>query len=196
MFCDVAKLSNIHWQKIDMFDKQCLIVCHWRGKRTWSKKIRAWHFLPGYLHKSFSLMFGDDRPPSRKFSTYRWLQYCLLVPMQPRILDAENTHQIIKCRFLSSRYEEVCKPGYDFSSGRFSGRTGHFTQVVWKESTELGMGTANSMKGSMYCWYAVARYKPAGNFMGKFKKNVEKGKFTNNICDKLDEMIAKIGSGQ
>ena len=47
--------------------------------------------------------------------------------------------------------------------------TGHFTQVVWVNSTELGMGHAKSQSGSVY---TVARYAPAGNFMGQFADNV------------------------
>ena len=48
----------------------------------------------------------------------------------------------------------------------------------------------------MYCTYVVGRYKEAGNFMGKYKENVEKGSFSNDICDKLDEMIAEVSSGK
>ena len=37
-------------------------------------------------------------------------------------------------------YSEVNDPGYDFAKGTFGYGTGHFTQVVWKGSTELGCG--------------------------------------------------------
>lgn len=39
--------------------------------------------------------------------------------------------------------------------------TGHFTQVVWKASTKLGIGFA---RGRNDCLFVVGRYKPAGNF--------------------------------
>ena len=96
---------------------------------------------------------------------------------------------------LLIRYAEVCKPGYSFGSERGSGGTGHFTQVVWKGSTVLGIGKASSKKNGMYCTYVVGRYKKAGNFMGKYKENVEKGSFSNSMCEKLDEMIANMGEG-
>jgi hypothetical protein len=32
-------------------------------------------------------------------------------------------------------YDEVTNPGYDFKNQGFSSGTGHFTQVVWKDST-------------------------------------------------------------
>ena len=49
--------------------------------------------------------------------------------------------------------------------------TGHFTQVVWVKSTELGMGHATSQSGSVY---TVARYSPPGNYTnpGQFEQNV------------------------
>lgn len=53
----------------------------------------------------------------------------------------------------------------DFQSG-----TGHFTQVVWKGTEEVGFGVAN--KGSTY--FVVANYYPAGNFLGEFANNVFK----------------------
>ena len=77
---------------------------------------------------------------------------------------------------ISLRYNEVCDPGYNFGSG-FSSGTGHFTQVVWKGSTTLGIGRAEVTEGRMKCAYIVGRYKPAGNMMGDFPENVLKGNF-------------------
>jgi hypothetical protein len=42
--------------------------------------------------------------------------------------------------------------------------------VVWKGSTELGMGWAKSSDGRNV--YIVGRYRPAGNMMGSFEENV------------------------
>ena len=89
----------------------------------------------------------------------------------------------------------MCKPGYNFGSEQNSGGTGHFTQVVWKGSTVLGIGKASAEKSGMHCTYVVGRYKKAGNFIGNYKENVEKGTFSQDTCGKLDEMIANIGSG-
>ena len=80
---------------------------------------------------------------------------------------------------LNIRYSEVCDPGYKFEppSG-FTFGTGHFTQVVWKESTKLGIGKATGKYGSdrsMDCVYTVGRYRVAGNMMGNFKPNVLQG---------------------
>lgn len=99
-------------------------------------------------------------------------------------------------RFLG-RYKEVCKPGYNFDKGSFSSGTGHFTQVAWKGTTELGVGRASNTKSNgMVCTYVVGRYRPAGNFMGKFKENVLKGTFSKDLCGKVDEMVANVNSGK
>lgn len=47
---------------------------------------------------------------------------------------------------------------------------GHFTQVVWKDSTQLGVGMATDGKKV----YVVGQYRPAGNMNTRehFEKNV------------------------
>ena len=99
-------------------------------------------------------------------------------------------------RSFHSRYKEVCKPGYKFD-GSSGGSTGHFTQVVWKDSKELGIGMATGKSQSgMFCTYIVGRYRPPGNYRGRYKKNVAKGTFTKDLCSKVDDMAKKIGTGR
>ena len=47
--------------------------------------------------------------------------------------------------------------------------TGHFTQVVWKGTSEVGFGKAKDAKGLVI---VVASYRPPGNIAGQFKNNV------------------------
>ena len=54
---------------------------------------------------------------------------------------------------------------------------GHFSQVVWKASTVLGIGRAEIERDGMKCAYIVGRYKQPGNFEGAYKGNVLKGTF-------------------
>ena len=65
-------------------------------------------------------------------------------------------------------YNEVLK--YNYNRPGFSMQTGHFTQVVWKNTKEVGFGVA-STKDKSRC-YVVANYYPAGNYQGEFPKNV------------------------
>lgn len=73
-------------------------------------------------------------------------------------------------------YDEVSY--YDYSNASFSSRTGHFTQVVWKNTTELGCGVAQGTESrSGYEFtkiYVVCHYQTAGNYMGQFMENVLK----------------------
>lgn len=46
---------------------------------------------------------------------------------------------------------------------------GHFTQIVWKGTREVGIGSAKSKSGKLY---VVANYYPPGNYSGQFIKNV------------------------
>ncbi|CAH1778698.1 unnamed protein product, partial [Owenia fusiformis] len=64
-------------------------------------------------------------------------------------------------------YSENTKYNYNIEAQSQS--AGHFTQVVWKGSKELGIGKALSKDGRCV---VVANYKPAGNLVGHFKENV------------------------
>lgn len=66
-------------------------------------------------------------------------------------------------------YNEYKK--YNFNSPGFSSGTGHFTQVVWKNSKEFGIGY--SCYGSM-C-FSTGNYFPGGNYGGTndYRNNVQ-----------------------
>lgn len=68
---------------------------------------------------------------------------------------------------VDSWYSEI--KDYNFNGGGFSSGTGHFTQVVWKSSRELGVGMAKNSKNQIY---VVANYDPPGNYQGQFRENV------------------------
>jgi len=99
--------------------------------------------------------------------------------------DLEHSHGdygenlSIKCDGSSATdgwYKEV--KNYNYGNPGYADNTGHFTQVVWKGSKRLGVGTA---KGKWYvngigydCEFIVARYTPAGNVGGAFPENVRR----------------------
>ena len=64
-----------------------------------------------------------------------------------------------QCReMVKDWYDEI--QDYNFDTGKSNGGVIlHFTQVVWKETTDLGMATAKSANK----FITVARYKPRGN---------------------------------
>ncbi|CAL8068386.1 unnamed protein product [Orchesella dallaii] len=72
----------------------------------------------------------------------------------------------------NSWYEEI--NNYNWNGGPHRGETGHFTQSIWKNSEYVGYGYAFNpkCKGGLGKWFITARYFPAGNFPGKYEKNV------------------------
>ncbi|XP_035513733.1 Golgi-associated plant pathogenesis-related protein 1-like isoform X3 [Morone saxatilis] len=69
---------------------------------------------------------------------------------------------------VDSWYSEI--KDYNWSNPGFQSGTGHFTQVVWKDSTEVGVGMATDGRRV----FVVGQYRPAGNMnmSGYFEKNV------------------------
>lgn len=69
---------------------------------------------------------------------------------------------------INGWYNEI--KDYDFSKSEFSESTGHFTQVIWKDTTQVGCAVryCNSYWGNI----TVCEYNPSGNWDGEFKNNV------------------------
>ncbi|KAI3584689.1 CAP domain-containing protein, partial [Fusarium oxysporum f. sp. albedinis] len=60
---------------------------------------------------------------------------------------------------------------YNFDKAKFSKKTGHFTQLVWKDTTTVGCG--RKLCGERG-WFLVCEYWPRGNVEGQFKEEVSK----------------------
>jgi uncharacterized protein YkwD len=63
-------------------------------------------------------------------------------------------------------YDEI--RAYRFDRPGFSMQTGHFTQLVWASTTEIGCGAVTCGDGEIW----VCNYAPPGNVMGEFPENV------------------------
>jgi len=88
------------------------------------------------------------------------------IVMQPLMEESQVTGYGMVKRW----YDEI--KDYDFNYPGFDGATGHFTQVVWKGSTEIGCGMATSPQGSFTSFWVVCNYKQPGNWEGMFEENV------------------------
>ncbi|XP_051981285.1 uncharacterized protein LOC127642891 isoform X1 [Xyrauchen texanus] len=78
------------------------------------------------------------------------------------------TKKLTGCEAVESWYSEI--KDYSFSRPGFSSKTGHFTQVVWKDTNEMGVGLATDGTTT----FVVGQYLPAGNITnaGCFQRNV------------------------
>lgn len=72
----------------------------------------------------------------------------------------------------------MCDPGYNFDTDEMNWGAGHFTQMVWEKSTELGVGYHDRKNADGFvCRTTVARYSPGGNGGDSFREMVKKGSF-------------------
>ncbi|XP_074614421.1 Golgi-associated plant pathogenesis-related protein 1-like isoform X3 [Acropora palmata] len=58
---------------------------------------------------------------------------------------------------------------YNYSNPRYSRSSGHFSQVVWRNSKEIGAAWALRKDGKLV---VSIKYKPGGNYVGYFANNV------------------------
>ena len=78
-----------------------------------------------------------------------------------------------------SWYDEIKL--YNFARPGFSIETGHFTALVWRETTQVGFGIGLRIDGTFKCVFTVANYWPSGNINTPqyFQANVLKPRYTN-----------------
>lgn len=68
-------------------------------------------------------------------------------------------------------YKEI--KDYDYRTQKSTGgMIGHFTQIVWSDSRELGCALSQCKAGEWTEAYWVCHYSPAGNVRGQFKEKV------------------------
>jgi hypothetical protein len=69
-------------------------------------------------------------------------------------------------------YSEV--KNYNFATGKsINGAvTGHFTQIVWKNTNLVGFGMSVTRSGRMSRMYCVGNYNRPGNIFGQYTSNV------------------------
>ena len=87
-----------------------------------------------------------------------------------RELDGQYVGENLYMKMSSAKLDYICGDmskswyseikDYNFETGESTGVTGHFTQLVWKDSKEVGFGIAFN-EGYLF---TVANYFPGGNF--------------------------------
>jgi uncharacterized protein YkwD len=81
-------------------------------------------------------------------------------------LAAGTTGSLDERAVVKMWYDEVS--AYKFPDGGFSMQTGHFTQVVWRGTQQVGCGRSQCNGMDIY----VCEYDPPGNWEGQYRDNV------------------------
>jgi len=136
--------------KITAADQAALLDFHNRarrevgvGKVTWSKKI-ARHAQEWADHLASRDLW--QHRPSRTYGEN----------------IARGTGNITVVQLAQGWYDEK-KRYRNRVPFRYASATGHYTQMVWRDTTEIGAGVAVSRSGMVYL---VCNYNPPGNLDG------------------------------
>ncbi|KAL0129680.1 hypothetical protein PUN28_001742 [Cardiocondyla obscurior] len=69
---------------------------------------------------------------------------------------------------IQSWYDEVTKfDKNEIFSYKFDPQTGHYTQVIWADTTTVGCGRIKYKKNNWNTHYLVCNYGPSGNWIGQ-----------------------------
>jgi pathogenesis-related protein 1 len=85
---------------------------------------------------------------------------------RPKSTYGENLFEVDGFRFSPTQVVNQWASesrNYDYASNRCSGVCGHYTQIVWRGTTELGCGVAAGPKREIW----VCDYNPQGNVIGR-----------------------------
>jgi uncharacterized protein YkwD len=116
---------------------------------TWSKKLAEVAQSWANTLRDKGCVFGHS--PGAKYGEN-------LAAGTQGALDPESTVQMW--------YDEIKL--YKFPSGGFSMQTGHFTQVVWRSTKQVGCGHVTCKGNDIY----VCNYDPPGNWEGQYRTEV------------------------
>jgi pathogenesis-related protein 1 len=139
--------SSVAQRWIDAHNK--VRASHCAPALTWSTELAAVAQKWANTLKSKGCVFGHS--PQQKFGEN-------LAAGTSGALDPEST--------VGMWYDEIKL--YKFPAGGFSMQTGHFTQVVWTTTKQVGCGQVTCGGNDIY----VCNYDPPGNWEGQYKEHV------------------------
>lgn len=134
----------------------------------WHNHYRAIHGVPALKHSEelcrYAQEWADTLAKRDAFSHRPNNKYGENIYMA---WSSDPTKEVTGREAVDSWYSEIQQ--HQFGGEPRSLGSGHFTQVVWKGSTELGTARARTATGKLL---VVANYNPAGNMIGSFAQNV------------------------
>ncbi|XP_036000594.1 uncharacterized protein glipr2 isoform X2 [Fundulus heteroclitus] len=163
---DLSKPGN--QPKTDSINKQNTLDA------SFKKEFLETHNAYRALHHAPPLEYNDELNEAAQ----KWADHCLkkMTLGHSKTDDGENVFYSQSTRIVKPTGKEAVDAwygeikDYDFSKPQHQPRTGHFTQVVWKSSKELGVGLATDGRTV----FVVGQYREAGNVTnpGYYEKNV------------------------
>ncbi|KAF8161394.1 CAP domain-containing protein [Crassisporium funariophilum] len=150
-------IFNLEMTLVDVWVDQVLAQ-HNSARARYGARPLAWNaaLYQEALPWAQSCKFGHSAPQGR------YGENLYAATGNPGIADAVNTWMA-----------EASK--YNYNQPAFSAATGHFTQIVWKGTTQVACAIAACPAGAILpapTKYIVCRYAPPGNFEGQFSQNV------------------------
>ncbi|KIY73823.1 PR-1-like protein, partial [Cylindrobasidium torrendii FP15055 ss-10] len=113
--------------------------------------------------------------PSLYAATLAWAQACNFQHSTPNGAYGENLAASTSSTYnvqnaVTDWMGEAAQ--YNYNSPGFSSATGHFTQVVWKGTTQVACAVASCAADKIFpgrtSQYVVCRYTPPGNYNNQF----------------------------
>jgi len=84
--------------------------------------------------------------------------------------SSDTSWQLEGAEPVTSWYDECAAPAYDYAREPRDTESGHFTQLVWSSSRQLGVGVTRSERTGRF--YVVMKYFPPGNILGRYTQHV------------------------
>lgn len=81
------------------------------------------------------------------------------------------------------------KKSFSFSYPELNDKVKHFTQMIWRDTSQLGMGAAPSPSGKYVI--VVALYRPVGNDIHRIRDNVQRPGPVQDVYATIKEKISK-----
>lgn len=128
-----------------------------------------------YLHNSPLLCWSAELAEfsqlwANKIAEKGYLQYSEHPALGENIAIVDFRECLSGEEIVDKWYEE--RKYYDYDKPGWSKSTYHFSQLIWRSSSEIGVGVQKFEKKN--CVAVVVNYKPCGNdnLPGEYKKNV------------------------
>lgn len=154
--------SNISYccsSGLDDFQRECIIQ----------------HNIYRHQHRACRLVWSDDLANAAE----AWAEHLASNNVLEHASDKDHGENLASAKGYELRGDKVAEMWYDeikdynFETPAYNAKCGHFTQMIWRDTKQLGVAKTTATDGTQY---VVARYYPAGNVLGEFKTSIRRAR--------------------